>query len=144
MVVQFHLTLITILCSRLRDCHMTVNDPGELLSLAGERPDKKMTLPKVGRVHPSESGFSHRRGKPVLDNNLPRKGEVIKKTRKTVCGLRDKMACASSTAKRTRLINTNGRVDERVDGEMTSPPFIGIPNSHRGKGCGRKRSSLLG
>lgn len=69
--------------------------------------------PVPGRVHPNEGSFLVRtQGK----NEGGEKIVVhIKKRKGTVCGLRDTMAKAGSSAKRSQLVNANGHIDRRLD-----------------------------
>lgn len=100
--------------------------------------------PKEGPTVPSDGRFSHRQGHEIRSTMRPgtvagegeriviltetdhagsrivphvvaAKGERLKIQRNTVCGLRDAMAKAGSSAKRSRFIHTNERRDERID-----------------------------
>lgn len=93
----------------------------------GYKPVDRKYVPKVGPVVPSESRFSHR-GRAVKDADgrvIGYRDEQLIIRRKTVCGLRDKMACASSTSKVTRFVVANGHTDRRLDAptvNLTPPP----------------------
>lgn len=90
--------------------------------------------PVPGRVHPRESSFLHRQGKAIKDEYgriIGRKGENVRKQRHTVCGLRDKMAGASSSAKVTRFVNVNGRLDGHIDAASQPGPCLTPPAPRR-------------
>lgn len=99
---------------------------------------RKYVPPTHNRLHPKDSTLRHRVGKSIVRRNGPpsyidrernvqvaygRKGESLKVPRATVCGLRDKMARAGSSAKVCKFSVANGHVDRRID--KPAPVAIG-------------------
>jgi hypothetical protein len=74
--------------------------------------------PRVGMTVPKDGRLLHRAGKAIKDADgliIGRKGEQVKLQRETVCGLRDAMAKASSSAKTRRFLACNEKLDRRLD-----------------------------
>ncbi len=120
-----------------------------LFEADGYKPVDKKRLPIPDRVHPKDSSFLHRTGKAVKDADgriIRREGEWVKKQRHTVCGLRDKMAGASSSAKLAKFVNANGHVDRVLDGPAA--PCLTPPAPRRvvriARSSHRKLASRLG
>lgn len=94
--------------------------------------------PIPGRVHPQGGSFKVRtKGRGACNHKIV---TAITKQRHTVCGMRDKMAVASSSSKRGRFAVANGYVDRVLDAPVVNltPPS---PRPRRGlllaKPCGR-------
>lgn len=112
----------------------------------GWKPQSRKFLPPVGRKHTSESNILHRRGTAVRDQDgreIGRKDASCKTNRKTLCGLRDKMALAGSSAKSHKLVNTNGHVDRKLDVPTVclTAPAPRVARFHRGSSL---RRNVLG
>jgi hypothetical protein len=96
------------------------HDPSKCHGVTGNA----IPVVKEGSLQAKVHGRSH--GVPIVTQ--------IRKSSRTVCGLRDKMACASSSAKTSRFVNINGRLDNSIDRPEQS--FTARPMFVRGLGSG--------
>lgn len=97
-----------------------------LVNDRGERPLVTPFKPKPGRGCHSKGNLLHREGKGIKDakgNVIAREGENIRSRRGSICGLRDKMALAGSSAKINRFVYTNSRVDSQLERQDNAPSF---------------------